>query len=112
MPHSNWDELAELALKRVAASGAEYGDIRLVRSTSQSVNGEDRRIASIRDVDDTGFGVRVLYQAGGGSPPVQFFPLKKFPALLSWPSTSRGDQPRSRARKSGWSTSRSITTVW
>ena len=62
----NWDELAELALKRVAASGAEYGDIRLLHSTSQSVAGEDRRIASIRDVDDSGFGVRVLYHGGWG----------------------------------------------
>ena len=66
MPKSNWEELAELALKRVAASGAEYGDIRLLRSTSQTIGGEDRRIASIRDVDDAGFGVRVLYHGGWG----------------------------------------------
>ncbi len=64
MPNPNWDELAELALKRVTASGAEYGDVRLVRSTGQTINGEDRRIASIRDVNDTGFGVRVLYPGG------------------------------------------------
>jgi TldD protein len=66
MPNPSWDELAELALKRVTASGAEYGDVRLVRSTSQTINGEDRRIASIRDVDDSGFGVRVLYHGGWG----------------------------------------------
>ena len=66
MSSVNWDELAELALKRVAASGAEYGDIRLLHSTSETIDGEDRRIASIRDVDDSGFGVRVLYHGGWG----------------------------------------------
>ena len=81
MPHSNWDELAELALKRVAASGAEYGDIRLVRSTSQSVNGEDRRIASIRDVDDTGFGVRVLYHGGWGFAASSILSLEEVPRV-------------------------------
>src|SRR5688572_25552804 len=34
-PHQ--DELAELALKRVIASGAEYGDIRLLDSTTQTI---------------------------------------------------------------------------
>ncbi len=66
MPNADWDELAELALRRVTASGAEYGDIRLLRSVSQTIGGEDRRIASIRDTDDTGFGVRVLYHGGWG----------------------------------------------
>ena len=46
IPHQ--DELAELALKRVVASGAEYGDIRILDSTTQTIRGEDRRIASIR----------------------------------------------------------------
>ena len=81
MPHSNWDELAELALKRVAASGAEYGDIRLVRSTSQPVNGEDRRIASIRDVDDSGFGVRVLYHGGWGFAASSVLSLEEVPRV-------------------------------
>lgn len=66
MPQTNWDELADLALKHVMASGAEYGDIRLLCSTSQSISGEDRRIASIRDMEDNGFGVRVLYHGGWG----------------------------------------------
>ncbi len=49
MPYPSWDEFAELALKRITASGAEYGDIRILHSSSQTVSGEDRRIASIRD---------------------------------------------------------------
>ncbi len=66
MPKPTWDEFAELALKRIAALGAEYGDIRILHSTSQTIVGEDRRIAAIRDVEDTGFGVRVLYHGGWG----------------------------------------------
>jgi TldD protein len=64
IPHQ--DELAELALKRVVASGAEYGDIRLLDSTTQTIRGEDRRIASIREAQDRGFGVRVLYHGAWG----------------------------------------------
>ena len=45
--NSHQDELAELALKRVVASGAEYGDIRFLDSTTQTIRGEDRHIASI-----------------------------------------------------------------
>ncbi len=64
IPHQ--DELAELALKRVVASGAEYGDIRLLDSTTQTIRGEDRRIASIRESQDSGFGIRVLYHGAWG----------------------------------------------
>src|SRR5512146_1118726 len=66
MTTPTWDEFAELALNRVADSGAAYGDIRIQHSTGQSISGEDRRIDSIRDTDDTGFGVRVLYHGGWG----------------------------------------------
>jgi TldD protein len=65
-PNPYQDELAELALKRVMASGAEYGDIRLLDSTTQTVRGEDRRIASIREAQDSGFGIRVLYHGAWG----------------------------------------------
>ena len=81
MPHPIWDELAELALKHVTASGAEYGDIRVLRSTSQSVGGEDRRIASIRDMDDTGFGVRVLYHGGWGFAASSVLSLEEVPRV-------------------------------
>ncbi|HEX8751540.1 MAG TPA: DNA gyrase modulator, partial [Nitrospira sp.] len=81
MPHPIWDELAELALKHVTASGAEYGDIRVLRSTSQSVTGEDRRIASIRDMDDTGFGVRVLYHGGWGFAASSVLSLEEVPRV-------------------------------
>lgn len=66
MPTSNWEELAEGALARIKASGAEYGDIRLLDSTVQTITGEDRRIASLRESTDRGFGIRVLYHGGWG----------------------------------------------
>ncbi len=47
MSTPDWNELAELALKRTRAAGAEYGDIRILDSTTQVVHGEDRRIAAI-----------------------------------------------------------------
>ena len=66
MGQPNWDELAELALARVRASGAEYGDIRIVESRTETVRGEDRRLAEVRDSRDGGFGVRVLYHGAWG----------------------------------------------
>ena len=81
MPTPNWDELAELALKRVTASGAEYGDIRLLCSTGQTIAGEDRRIASIRDATDKGFGVRVLYHGGWGFAASSIISLEEIPRV-------------------------------
>lgn len=49
------DDCAELALKRITSSGAEYGDSRIVHSTSQTIRSGDGRIASIRDNDDDAF---------------------------------------------------------
>jgi TldD protein len=76
-----WDELAELALKRLAASGAEYGDIRIQDSSTEQVHGEDRRIASIRDVRDTGFGVRVLYHGAWGFAASSILSLEEVPRV-------------------------------
>ena len=81
MPYPAWDEYAELALKRVTASGAEYGDIRILHSTSQTISGEDRRIASIRDVEDTGFGVRVLYHGAWGFAASSILSLEEVPRV-------------------------------
>ncbi len=61
-----WDELSELALGRVRAAGAEYGDVRILDSRTESVRGEDGRIAQVQDHRDGGFGVRVLYHGAWG----------------------------------------------
>jgi TldD protein len=81
MSTPNWDELAELALKRVAASGAEYGDLRLLDSRTQTIHGEDRRIASIRDTQDKGFGVRVLYHGAWGFAASSVLSLEEAPRV-------------------------------
>ena len=66
MSKTDWHELSELALKRIQAAGAEYGDIRIMESRTQVVHGEDRRIAAVRDASDSGFGVRVLFKGAWG----------------------------------------------
>src|SRR5512147_1583318 len=80
-PIAHGDEVAELALKRVIASGAEYGDIRLLDSTIQTIRGEDRRIASIRDTQDRGFGVRVLYHGAWGFAASSILSLEEAPRV-------------------------------
>ncbi|MBA2253422.1 MAG: TldD/PmbA family protein, partial [Nitrospirales bacterium] len=60
------EEVVELVLSRVKGSGAEYGDVRMLESRTQVLYGEDRRIARIQDSEDSGFGVRVLYQGAWG----------------------------------------------
>ena len=81
MPFPRADEMADLALKRVAASGAEYADIRFLNSTSQTISGEDRRIASIRDAEDCGFGIRVLYHGGWGFAASSVLSLEEVPRV-------------------------------
>jgi len=76
-----WDEFAELALKRIAASGAEYGDIRIQDSITEHLEGEDRRIASIRDLHDQGFGVRVLYHGAWGFAASSILSLEEVPRV-------------------------------
>lgn len=81
MPTPSWDDFAGLALKRLASSGAEYGDIRIQRATTQAIRGEDRRIASIRDQDDIGFGVRVLYHGAWGFAASSILSLEEVPRV-------------------------------
>src|SRR5829696_306146 len=81
MTTPTWNEFAELALKRVRASGAEYGDIRIQHSTTQTVSGEDQRVASVRDGEDAGFGVRVLYHGGWGFAASSILSLEEVPRV-------------------------------
>ncbi len=77
----DWAELAEFALARIRGAGGEYGDIRIQHSTTESIQGEDRRIASIRDVEDTGFGVRVLYKGAWGFAASSILSLEEIPRV-------------------------------
>ena len=81
MSSPTWDEFSELALKRIAASGAEYGDIRIQDSTTEHIEGEDRRIASVKDARDIGFGVRVLYHGAWGFAASSILSLEEVPRV-------------------------------
>ncbi|TKB94202.1 MAG: TldD/PmbA family protein [Nitrospira sp.] len=81
MNSPTWDEFAELALKRIAASGAEYGDIRIQDCSTEHIEGEDRRIASVRDIKDIGFGVRVLYHGAWGFAASSVLSLEEVPRV-------------------------------
>lgn len=81
MASLSWEEFADLALRRVKASGAEYGDIRIQQSTTESIQGEDRRIASIRNTEDSGFGVRVLYHGAWGFAASSILSLEEVPRV-------------------------------
>ncbi|MFY4730070.1 TldD/PmbA family protein, partial [Nitrospira sp. BLG_2] len=81
MSDPTWDEFADLALKRIARSGAEYGDIRIQDSSTEHIEGEDGRIASIRDIRDIGFGVRVLYHGAWGFAASSILSLEEVPRV-------------------------------
>ena len=81
MPTPSWQDFSDLAMKRLAALGVEYGDIRILHSTTQTIRGEDRRIASIRDRDDIGFGVRVLSHGGWGFAASSILSLEEVPRV-------------------------------
>ncbi|MBX3236756.1 MAG: TldD/PmbA family protein [Nitrospiraceae bacterium] len=81
MTGPSWDELAELGLSRVRAAGVDYADIRILHSTTQSLRGEDRRIAHIRDADDHGFGIRVLHRGAWGFAASSILSLEEVPRV-------------------------------
>src|SRR5512147_1347154 len=81
MASLSWEEFADLALRRVKASGAEYGDIRIQYSTDERILGEDCRIASIRNTEDVGFGVRVLYHGAWGFAASSILSLEEVPRV-------------------------------
>ena len=81
MSDPTWNEFAELALKRIARSGAEYADIRIQASSTEHIEGEDCRISSIRDVRDIGFGVRVLYHGAWGFAASSILSLEDVPRV-------------------------------
>lgn len=59
-------ELAQLALDTARSAGASYADIRILHSRRQELSAEDKRISSLSDRSDRGFGVRVLVEGAWG----------------------------------------------
>jgi TldD protein len=76
-----WDELAEPALNHIRASGAEYGDIRIQHLDTQAITGEDRRLANIHDTQDSGFGIRVLYDGAWGFASSSILSIEEIPRV-------------------------------
>jgi len=62
----DWSALASMALKNIKRGGCAYGDIRLMESRNQSLRAEDRRMASINERFDSGYGIRALYKGAWG----------------------------------------------
>ena len=59
-------DLAELALDTAKSKGASYADIRICRYRNQYIFGRDRRIETVADTEDIGFGVRAIVNGAWG----------------------------------------------
>jgi TldD protein len=59
-------ELTEKALERVRDLGATYGDIRIVKHKSESVEVKNGRVEGISGSSDEGFGIRVIADGAWG----------------------------------------------
>lgn len=63
---TDWPRLAQIALQRIRKGGCSYGDIRLIETKNQSVRAEDKRIDSVSERFDSGYGIRALYEGAWG----------------------------------------------
>lgn len=63
---STWADLAARAFTKIRSAGAEYADIRFLDSRTESIRGEDGRLADVHDSRDSGFGIRVLHKGAWG----------------------------------------------
>ncbi len=61
-----WPELAEIALEVLRKLKVDYGDIRLIDTQNQSVRASDRRISSVSESSNSGYGIRALFGGGWG----------------------------------------------
>ena len=59
-------DLTEKALERVRELGASYGDIRIVRRTSESVEVKNGKVEGLTSETDEGFGIRVIADGSWG----------------------------------------------
>ncbi|MCA9242654.1 MAG: TldD/PmbA family protein [Phycisphaerales bacterium] len=60
------ESLAAIALDRLRRGGCSYGDIRILTTRRETINGRDGRIESVEDSTERGFGVRALYKGAWG----------------------------------------------
>jgi TldD protein len=76
-----WDELADIALTRLRQTGVDYGDVRILDTTAQTIHGEDRRIAGVREGSNRGIGVRALYKGAWGFAASSILSLEEIPKI-------------------------------
>lgn len=60
------DDIAGAALDAARKTGADYADVRVVRTRRQAIRVEDAFVKSLEDDDLSGFGVRVLCKGAWG----------------------------------------------
>jgi TldD protein len=78
---TNWEELAERAMTHIRTSGAEYADIRIQHRDIQIIQGEDRRLSHVQDIQDLGFGIRVLYHGAWGFAASSILSMEEIPRI-------------------------------
>lgn len=81
MNEPQWDELADVALTQLRQPGVDYGDVRILDTTTQAIRGEDRRIAGIREGSNRGIGVRALYKGAWGFAASSILSLEEIPRI-------------------------------
>ena len=65
-PDAGLCELASHALEAAEAAGADYADVRISDHRRQRIETNERRVESLLDSDERGFGVRVLVEGTWG----------------------------------------------
>ncbi|WP_218079756.1 TldD/PmbA family protein [Anthocerotibacter panamensis] len=60
------EDFCNIALKAARQAGADYADIRLIRTREQSLFARNNRLADLSDDQSYGFGVRCLYRGAWG----------------------------------------------
>lgn len=59
-------DLTERALDRVRDHGASYGDIRIVKNASESIQVKNGKVEALTSETDEGFGIRVIADGSWG----------------------------------------------
>src|SRR5688572_20889209 len=60
------EKLADAALSRAKELGASHAEFRFERHRSQVVATRDRQLEGVRNADEVGFGLRLIFEGGWG----------------------------------------------
>src|SRR5512141_1808525 len=59
-------DLTDRALERVRENGASYGDIRIVKNASETIQVKNGKVEALTSSTDEGFGIRVIADGSWG----------------------------------------------